>query len=839
MKRLLQTLFLLLALLCCCGARAAALPEGIRPFLKKHCFKCHGPEKQKSGLRLDTLTGNFNDSPTAATWIKVRDRLNLGEMPPNKEPRPDLSGMLQVTHWIADELKQLDARAASTGGRVLLRRLTRTEYANTVRDLLKIGFDDGRTPIDLLPPDGSIEGFDKLSKALLLDPSLMNEYLEVAEFVADRAIRTHPDPIPRMTDRFEVEHPSNTTPTLGHRKIRYLEDGIFLYHSNFYPGGDLAHPCSLKKWKTLNAPKIPVRGRYTIRIRAGADRGNRPNEPIFLDVHRVKTEKKRFRINAPIGAPKVYEWTAVFNPDVRGGINLVFANGTEMWRRSKANGSVRFLSRRLVEQGKRGEALRLRARGRAEGFYEPGGDIRYAPTEAGRDLTVLPRIFIDWIELEGPITEPFPPASTRYLLPDGDATDVRRIFAHLLPRAFRRPVEEDEINRFTELVGSEIGLGHPLTEALKTGLIAVLSSPDFLHRVEGPAAELNDHQLATRLSYFLWSSMPDDELFALANAGKLSSPETLRRQTGRMLSGPKAEALVNDFARQWLKVPEFDAFIPDAKIYRDSYYATEFDGIGKLLKAEALAFFREILTHNESVRNFLDSDWIMANETLASYYEIPGVRGDEFRRVPLPANSPRGGLLGLGGIHRLGSDGNRTKPVARGKYLLTVLFNDPPNPPPPNAGEVQPNVRGQNLSVRERLLQHQTVETCANCHRTIDPYGLALENWNAVGLWRDRQDGEKPPRQWGNRAPRIINQGALPNGDRYRNYTEFKAALKKQTQRFERALAEKLFIYALGRTLEPTDDAAIQRLVTNMPNHGHTLKGLIHDIVQTKAFRTK
>ncbi len=257
------------------------------------------------------------------------------------------------------------------------------------------------------------------------------------------------------------------------------------------------------------------------------------------------------------------------------------------------------------------------------------------------------------------------------------------------------------------------------------------------------------------------------------------------------------------------------------------------------MRREPLAFFREILRNDLSVLSFLDCDWTMANEKLAAWYGIEGVKGKEFQRVSFPADSPRGGLLTMAGVAKWGSDGSRTKPVERGKYILDVIFNDPPPPPPPNAGEAEPNLAGEILTVRERLEKHRHVSTCRNCHRRIDPYGLALENFNVIGQWRDKLDGEKAIEHWGNNRPDIDCTGTLPNGSSYSSFTEFKEAMVAQSERFERALAEKLLMYALGRTLEASDRPTVVELVDQMQLNNHTIRSLVHGIVQTSAFQTK
>ena len=889
---------------------AADFTSTIKPFLATHCIKCHGPDEQEADLRLDTLAADFTDSRAAATWIEVRDKMNLGEMPPSDEVRPNPNEAEVVTRWIAQQLRDMQHAANSTGGRVQLRRLTRTEYVNTVKDLLKVTFVEGVTPKEILPPDGTLEGFDKLSNALLLDPSLMDNYFAAAKLVADRAVRIHPDPVRRSQHRVNMRDYDHGL----HRRTQQTDRGIFLYTEDLRSNKLLNMPFTRV---TQSGSEFPVRGRYIVRVKMGSSRGTR-DEPVYVDLIRRVGNQKRIEVDASVDQPEVYEWETVVDPGVRGELRIRLVTsigffGGHRWSWKFRNEDFQALPP--------AERLRLRGLGRAEAALTPTFAGSGTNPEA-IDRSKMPHVLVEWIEIDGPISEDFPPASMKYLFPAGweaplghAADQLRDIVARLLPRAFRRSVADDEIDLYTNLAVAELKRGRSFDHAVKVALIAVLCSSDFLYLFEGPdkgrrpetedrradvrdfrdrrgrvvrgralsvadgivvfqrasdrrtfripAAKfsdddqqyftsiqkrhgasvsglrsLSDHELATRLSYFLWSSMPDDKLFELAKAGRLSDPAMLDAQVERMLADPKAEALVTDFARQWLRIDEFLRFRPDEGTYRESFYKSEFAGIEAELEQEAYAFFREVLQRDESVLSFLDSDWVMANEKLAKYYGIDGVEGEDFRRVPLSANSPRGGLIGMAGVHIWGADGDRTKPVERGKYILSVLFNDPPDPPPPNAGEVQPNTRGERLTVRQRLLKHQEVAMCASCHRTIDPYGLALENFNAIGLWRDKQDGENR-HVWGNSPPAINPEGTLPNGTHFTTFAEFKAALLAQSNRFERGLAEKLFIYALGRSLEPSDEATIEQIVATMAKDGHTLKVLIRAIIHTEAFQTK
>jgi hypothetical protein len=325
--------------------------------------------------------------------------------------------------------------------------------------------------------------------------------------------------------------------------------------------------------------------------------------------------------------------------------------------------------------------------------------------------------------------------------------------------------------------------------------------------------------------------MPDDALFELADAGKLRDPAVLAGQVDRMLADPKSAALVQGFGAQWLRTDEFRNFKPDEYIYKEYN-----DKLGAAMVGQTLAFFEHVLRNDLPVSTFLDSDFTLANATLAKFYGIPGVTGDAFSVVKLPPDSPRGGLLGQAGVMLRGSDGNRTKPVTRGVYVREVLFNDPPDPPPPNVGEIEPNVEGKKLTVRDRLLQHQKIEACASCHRGIDPYGLALENFNVIGAWRDRQDGEDFR---GGDGPPIDATGKLPNGKSFADYKEFKLRLVEQKDRFRRALAEKMFTYAAGRAPEAADRGTIDRCTGAMTAGPDTLHTLIKTIVASEAFQTK
>jgi mono/diheme cytochrome c family protein len=840
--RHLTTTVLLITALVLLGRTATAAPPldratyrtSVVTLIKNHCIKCHGPDTQESDLRLDKLTIDFTNDTAAAKWLEVMDNLNLGEMPPADETRPPTELVARVTDWIATELRHATSLAQGTGGRVLLRRLSRTEYANVVRDLLEIQFLPNEGPSDLLPPDGTLNGFDKVSRALLLDPSLMEKYFDVASVVASKAVITGPPPVPTRKNRLQYEEIRGGIEYIKHQRSTIVTDaGIISMMQVMRSDDQLRHP-----W---NDTLIPIRGTYRMRIRVGAERQDR--EALYIRVTRGGDGDIYFgKVPGTLENPEVIEVVRAFDTPGQDEIGIRFENGTDFTRVNYHFSDLRKFSSEAIKAGDTRLAGRIRAQGGAQGF--PG---QSRPTPQTRTTDRLPRVLFDWIELEGPLYEQWPPKSTELVFFRGldesrfDGEYAQAIFARLLPRAYRRPVTPDEVDLIAGVAMKEYRLGEPFPEAIKAGIIAMLCSPNFLLLFEplDPTAPkprpLNDFELAARLSIFLWSSIPDGELTSLAATGRLNNESSLRSQVKRMMADGKADAIVEGFARQWLKANEFDRFAVDQNLYRD-YYATENAGLNAAINAEPIEFFRHILTNDGNAADFLDADWTMANETLARYYGLAKVEGEQFVRVPLPKESHRGGLVTMAAVHKWGSDGNRTKPVERGKYVLDVLFNDPPNPPPPNVGEVEPNVSGKNLTVRQRLDMHRTIPACASCHRTIDPYGLALENFNVVGKWRTKQDGEQG---WWPKEAVIDATGKLPNGVSYANVEEYRAALRAQEGRFLRALCQKMFTYALGRIVEPADRSTIDGLVARMQSNGNTLSSLIEGIVLSREFRTK
>jgi hypothetical protein len=805
----------------------------VAPFFEARCGGCHGAKHQKGDLRLDTIDGGLAQGHDAARWKEVYDRLSAGEMPPKGEPRPAAADVDKVVAWIVGETRKAERAARSTGGRVLLRRMNRAEYANTVRDLLHVRFPLGDGPLELLPPDGSADGFDKVGGALTLDPSLMAAYLAVARRVADAAIVSGPRPFEVQRRRFEYE---DTARSIG---IGYLcKEPHILCRAR-----DVALlDGSTRTWEHLHfdaktLATIPVGGEYTIRVRMSAELGAR-GEPLKVQLlWPSDTVIAEWTLGKDAAAPRVYEITLPIKVEGKShdGPEIRLVNGTPFYPFNDRFGARHHDADVAAAAGDAAKAARLVGQARAEGDASSR-----VPSPAIYDRERLPKVALDWIEIEGPLLGEWPPASHRAIFSEGAAAKpdlgyARRIFERLMPRAYRRPVTVSEVDATLGRVSRELAAGESFEEAVRVGLEYVLCSPQFIYLAEPQTRDeprpLDDYELGSRLSYFLWSSLPDDELTRLAAAHELRRPGAIAAQVQRMLRDEKARAFVDGFAAEWLQAPRFVNIKPNHQIYKDWD-----DALEAAVKREPLAFFSEIVRADLSVLDFLDSDFAMLNGRLARLYGIGGVEGDAFRRVPLPPGSARGGLVTQAAILTIGSDGTRTMPVRRAAWVLGTLFNEPPPPPPPNVREIEPNVGGKQLTVRERLLAHQQVPACASCHRRIDAYGLALESYGAVGEWRARQDGEG---FFGDGAPAIDASGTLADGRSFRTTAEFRALLRADRDRFCRALVEKMLTYALGRGVEASDADTVAAVGKALAAGQYKMSALVTAIAESQAFGTR
>lgn len=830
----------------------------IRPFLETYCISCHGPEKQKADRRYDTLGTNLTANDILQLWQDILDMLNRGEMPPTEAKQPDGVQTKVVIDWITANLKTARVVRATTGGRTVLRRLNRVEYDRTVRHLLSL--EDMLTdPTESFPPDETTHHLNNIGATLVTSDFLLKQYLAAAETFIERAAATGPKP--------EVQKYRFTAPFCppGNRKDGLDVPGQYQHirKNTTDEGGHL--------WLLRFPQGVPEAGWFTLRLKAQAINRNYPyderlvgprkDEPLRVAVvagsrqygnleSRTTSDRKLAEFELPDDAPKWFEtriWLdAGYQP------RLTFPNGPSRVKslrqplvRNFPEQFTDFIENHLqpgdneLPPGYDTSRLKRRAKPPAEtGKMKAGGKIDSAAgydDKNSQDAWAAffrgyqgPRVRVFEIEIEGPINEQWPTKSYASLFGGHTATlaNADAILRQFATRAFRRPVRADELKVLTDLVGQRLARGDSELNALKAGFKAILCSPGFLYLQENEG-ELDDYALASRLSYFLWSGMPDDKLIALAASGELRKPIVLEAQTRRMLADPKAGALTEHFTSRWLELYKIGSMPPDAVAFRNYYV----DGLEEAMKQETRLFFKSVLDGNLPIDRFLDSDFAFVNGGLARLYGIPGVTGAQFQRVSLP-DGRRGGLLGQASVLTASANGIDTSPVIRGVWVLENILGTPPNPPPPDVKPLEPDIRGAT-TIREQLKKHRDVAACAECHRKIDPPGFALENFDPIGAWRTSYGRGRAT------SLPVDSTGQLPDGRAFTDIVGLKKILLTRCDQFARCLTEKMLAYSIGRTLEPSDRQDVARIVDDAKAKGYGLRDLLLATVQSEPFRNK
>jgi hypothetical protein len=846
--------------------------QKVVPFVKQHCLECHSGDNPRASFSFTGLKPDFSQPAFAGRWAEVMDQINLGEMPPEEKPRPVAEDVFAVAEWIGSGIRRAQEESRMKGGQVLLRRLNRDEYANTVVDLLALDQGLADTIRARLPADGTADGFDRIAAALYLDQTLVDSYLDLAAFIAERAILEKPvapqklvwEPQKRINfgsdKHVQADISKDIVLKTGARWGEIRKDGIVAWNSGFgrpEPDNDpdkfyrSGNGSGIDLTKTVTAD-----GYYRIRFLAGASRGDR-GVPIRLKLtyagkSPIAAEHIIEEVQGTIDQPVMQEVVMFLRapmPDQGVGLGwewnapkIIMTNPahSEAW-----HGYVRAAGG--VGKGRQkgaDEATMAKLNQEREAAFQAFKNFDQPVYQIipGKSIETAPKIFLGTFEIEGPIQE-WPPRSHAALgIGEEDAESdgtIRRIFATFLPRAYRRPVESAEVEAFvTKVLAAkrEFGLSHH--ETLRHGLVALLVSPGFLliqePQLESKVRPLDDHELAARLSYFLWNSLPDAELAKAAADGRLTDPAVRRQQVDRMLADPKIERFVTSFAGQWLDVRQYGSVQPSNEYRRRKLGPQYDDELEAASKQEPLAFFRHVLDENRPITDFLDSDYLVINNRLARHYQIPDVQGDEFRKVAIPEGVERGGVLGMTGLLTLLADGNRTLPVRRAAWVREKLLHDPSPPPPPGAGEIQPNTAGEQLTVRQRLERHRNEPTCASCHAGLDGYGLALENYDAIGAWRTHQNGE------GVRINRPIDpSGTLKSGRSFATLAEYKEALLAERDLFGRAFVHTMLTYALTRPVGVIDDEAIDAIFKKLKQDKFRIRSVVHGIVDSPLFLTK
>jgi hypothetical protein len=752
-----------------------AFQKSVQPFLARHCFECHA-DKARGDVRLDRFDEKAL-AQRAPALEKVLDVLGKHAMPPRKRAQPGDDELKPVLAWL-EAYAERTGREAARSERVLLRRLNRAEYDNTVRDLLGVDFQ----PADDFPQDASGHGFDNIAGTLSVSPVLTEKYLAAAEKVARTAVFG----VAPMKPERVVHEPWFAADAFSRNnevKFDYDETGMSL-PSAFHV-----------------VQRFAADGDYTFR---GILRGVRPagSDPVelgfWIDGRLVHTAK----IAVPARAES--------------GRNAGELNGLWAEFRTPVKAGEHWLSATLLRMY---EGLPAAYKG-----PKPAKAQARASSNRGVDA-----FFVMYLHVVGPFQQAKGPSpdSIKKVFGDNpvngprDAATVRKIVADLARRAYRRPVTDREVDELVRLVATVQEDGGSFEEGLCLAIERMLISPHFLFRVE-KAPQLSQHELATRLSYFLWSSMPDEELLRAAEEGTLRQPEVLEAQVRRMLKDARARALAENFGGQWLRTRALESHAPDRTKF------PEFTDYTRLsMRQETLLFFEHVLREDRPVLDFLDANYTFLNQRLAEFYGIPNVKGHEFRKVDL-AGSRRGGVWRQASVLTVSSYPNRTSPVLRGKWILENLLNAPPPPPPPDVPVLDEKELGKSVSLREQLEKHRSNATCASCHARMDPLGLALEHFDAIGRWRDK-DGKLP----------IDASTTLADGRAVKGPDGLAAILKADPGAFAECLAEKVLIYALGRGLERDDRKTVKALVQRMAREDYRFSSLVLGIVQSEPFRTR
>jgi hypothetical protein len=896
------------------SAFAAGLPQPISGFITAHCMDCHDVDSARAGFRIDLLTDDFAAGNNAGQWKEVMDKINSGQMPPKKKPRPDAKEAFAVASWVADKLHQTELAAQGAGGRVPMRRMNRVEYANTVRDLFSLEEGFARRVEKELPADGKVGGFDRGAASLFMDDGQLDQYMAVADMVLAEAVFDAQPQVKKLTwdstrERYihgiavrykdasgkiiddnpspgcvaALKEPLSMIPIDGFfdrnpKERRYVphgpfawtlkNDGIeYLSGGSNYRRPNLRSPFCAWDWGKTG---VSCDGWYRLRVKAGAfaGRGKEAQKDVRLVVEYCYGSPfevvKSAVIDAPLDAPKEYEFLMYLQagpPGLNRSLSIGWDNGDkEVVIMNPLYSDAQFKMNRVADQiirAKNDKKTAAEIENLKKQLEQAMADaLENRKTFAGPyyifdpklDIADRPRLWLGQVQWEGPLIE-WPPKARKELFFAGESREddgyLRDIFAKFLPMAYRRAVINGELDRVVAwTLKAKKDRNLSFANAVREGVKNVLCSPQFLYlgseampsavAVKPPSGPqpVDGWQFASRLSYLLWSSTPDQELYRLASQDKLRDPPVLRAQVKRMLADPRAWEFVRNFAGQWLSVRDFDNGNPPNRAFYRSYD----DILRDSSKREPLEFFSEVLKQDLPVTNFLDSDFLIVDERMAKHYGVEGVVGDQFRRVPAPADDRRGGVLGMSGILTYLADGTRTLPVRRATWVLDTLWNRPVPPPPPNVGNL-PAGKGKNLSVRARLEEHRQSANCASCHARVDPFGMALENYDATGEWRDRQNGEGM--RGDKNSPALDVSGKLPDGTEFKTVQEFKAALLVQKQTFIKGFTEKLLCYALGRPIGYGDHITVDEIASDAAKHDYRLQEIIQATVSSTFFQTR
>jgi hypothetical protein len=863
-------------------------------YIEAHCSDCHDQKTQKGGLNLAGVDFQLGDPRNFAVWQKIFARVSAGEMPPKKRARPPEEDTRENLAEIYKRLAAADRSRIEETGRLRMRRMTRSEFENTLTDLLALPRLDIKS---LLPPDGSLSGFDKMADGLDLSPAHLSAYAEAVERALDLAIATRSTPPPSFTRRI---YPA----------------GLFKFRGNLQQGQFV-----LLKDKQPD-PAYPPRGGFE------EVKGYIASKEAQAD---MPDRKDLFERN---GIAKSQSAVGLLNPNLAGyeaamNVSPIYAGNYRMkasvwgfhWNAGQIErGSDQAAVLRAHEEGKQQEGGRLLALFTAPSLesnvheftawlgahesivFDPVSlhwlGLRVGQVGGRAAKFVGPGVALDWFEIEGPINTVWPPESHRRLfgnltiaplpedtdmisprrdpirgiggyipsvqadLPPAERKppletvqsrrpidDASRLLTEFTGKAFRRPVSAKEVSPYVLLVEKRLQAKDCFEDAMRRAFVAILTSPEFLFHSGDFGAPLDRddnsfkrYQLASRLSYWLWNGPPDAQLLAKAANGTLHQPDVLHSEVDRLLNDARSERFIRDFCDQWLELRRANETSPDPKLYPEYHFL-----LHEGMVDETRMFIRELIHKNLPITSLLRPEFAMLSQRLAEHYGINSVRGVGVRRVPVLSTSLRGGLLGQAAIHKLTANGTTTSPVKRGVWVMDRLLDSPPPPPPPSAGAIDPDTRG-STTVREQLQKHRSNEGCATCHSKIDPAGFALESFDPIGglraRYRSTDKGEIPPEQgqtlWKTNyrvGPAVDPSGEMPDGKTFSDLNGLTAYLAEQPQRLARAFVAHLSRYATGTEVGFIDREDIGKIIESTAPSDFGLRSLLHAFAESALFQ--
>ena len=801
-------------------APAQDLDRTLTPFLNKHCLRCHGPDEQNGQVRVDQLDRKITNNDTAQRWQDLLDVLNSGEMPPEDEEQPDSDELKTVLRALTKSLEAARRRLNDTGGEIAMRRLNQREYAGTIRELF--GF---RLPLTQIPSDSESDSFDTVGADQFFSSSDFDQYLKLNTAIVKEAFSwagkpRQPIKIQRNEPEQKIVKIAESGIEAHRKKLALIEQGKSWKEAGFSDEGEM-------KLFINRAKRDSANERYLALPRAQEGQYLAPPNNFKRASINLRADPRaeyRFRIH---GGVREVQMPLRHFIQVRNGddLRVVKLLGTES--------EPQTVELTVSKSFGRGGVMRMQVTALHGQSKKLDRDNDWAP------------IWIDYMEIEGPIfpkersffeklVYPIAPKGKRGRLQwsDDNAADLIRRFAK---EAFRGAEPSEEyINKLVKLFRENRKAGQKFQQAITQPLAIVLTSPQFLFVQEATDAGggphlLTDRELAIRLSYFLWSSPPDDELNQLADQGTLSKETVLRQQVDRMLEDPKADAFFEGFVSQWVELDRFDAITVDPKKF------VEFsDGLRRSARREVVEFFKLLVKEDLPAGNLIDSDFVVVNSLLQEHYGLenqPSLTNDQFVKIELPPDSPRGGVLGQMAFLTLGSNGERSSPVIRGAWVLEKFLHDPPSPPPPNVPELGAASR-KPVTNREMVILHQKQVICSSCHKQMDVIGFGLENFDTLGRWRDTETV-------GKKQVPIEPGGTLPSGITFKDIGELKTLLMTQKHLLAQELCESLTAYGIGRTIEFSDADKLDTILKKSYEQDLRLRSMISEIVASRLFRTK